>query len=216
MIALGMVGGKLVQSLPAKNQPIRTMWFCTKKHIAGPCRRSLSAIWLGAALFCATAQADEPPAAQDDAQAAEHPAWPAMPAALADLLQYAVDQDGTPYRRGGATPESGFDCSGFVRHVFAHVEGVVLPHSAKALSMLGEQIKKTELQPGDLVFFRIVRHTVSHVGIYLGNNRFIHASSIRTGGVRISDLADAYWAKRFTAARRLGVAEEQQETPAAE
>jgi len=129
---------------------------------------------------------------------------------LADLLQYAVDQDGTPYRKGGISPERGFDCSGFVRHVFAHVEGVALPHSARALSLLGEKVRKADLQPGDLVFFRIVRHTISHVGIYLGDNRFIHASSRRSGGVRISDLADSYWAKRYTLARRLAVPPAQQ------
>lgn len=129
---------------------------------------------------------------------------------LADLLQYAVDQDGTPYRKGGISPEHGFDCSGFVRYVFEHVEGVALPHSARALSLLGEKIGKADLQPGDLVFFRIMRHTISHVGIYLGDNRFIHASSRRSGGVRISDLADSYWAKRFTLARRLAVTPAQQ------
>jgi cell wall-associated NlpC family hydrolase len=130
-----------------------------------------------------------------------------LPDVIHNLLQYALNQNGASYRRGGTRPESGFDCSGFVRNVFDHVEGVLLPHSARAISLIGNRIRMTELQPGDLVFFRLMRHTVSHVGIYLGNNRFIHASSIRSG-VKISNLSDGYWAKHFTLARRIGVSAE--------
>ena len=132
-----------------------------------------------------------------------------LPDAIQNLLQYALNQDGVSYHWGGTSPENGFDCSGFVRNVFDHVEGVLLPHSARALSMIGNRIKMTELQPGDLVFFRLIRRTVSHVGIYLGNNRFIHASSILTGGVKISSLTDGYWAKHFALARRLDLPDEQ-------
>lgn len=126
-----------------------------------------------------------------------------QPDAIYNLLQYALALNGIPYHRGGNSPESGFDCSGFVRHVFEHSEGVMLPHSAKAISQFGARVKISELQPGDLVFFHIVRHTISHVGIYLGKNLFIHASSIHTGGVKISDITNDYWIKRFTLARRL-------------
>jgi len=132
-----------------------------------------------------------------------------LPDAIQSLLRYALNQDGVSYQWGGTSPENGFDCSGFVRNVFDHAEGVLLPHSARALSLIGNRIKMAELQPGDLVFFRLIRHTVSHVGIYLGNNQFIHASSFRSGGVKISNLTDGYWAKHFTLARRLDLPDEQ-------
>lgn len=90
------------------------------------------------------------------------------------------------YHRGGVSPESGFDCSGFVRYVFDHADGVMLPHSANAISQFGNRINMTKLLPGDLVFFHFRRNTISHVGIYLGNDQFIHASRlllVRTGNM---------------------------------
>jgi len=132
-----------------------------------------------------------------------------LPDPVQTLLQYALSHEGISYHRGGTTPESGFDCSGFVRHVFDHVEGVSLPHSANALSRIGSQIKITELHPGDLVFFRFMRNTISHVGIYLGNNQFIHASSTRSGSVMVSSLTDDYWAKHFALVRRIDSPAEQ-------
>ena len=132
-----------------------------------------------------------------------------LPDGVQNLLQYALSHEGISYRRGGTNPESGFDCSGFVRYVFGHVGGITLPHGAKAISQIGNRIKMTELLPGDLVFFRFMRNSISHVGIYLGNNQFIHASSTRTGSVMVSNLDDGYWAKHFTLARRLDVIAEQ-------
>lgn len=126
-----------------------------------------------------------------------------LPGAIQNLVNYAVSYEGVSYIRGGANPERGFDCSGFVRYVFGRAEGVALPHSAKALSQIGSRIKMAEMLPGDLVFFRTLRNRISHVGIYLGNDQFIHASSTRTGSVMISNLKDRYWTKRFTLARRL-------------
>ena len=126
-----------------------------------------------------------------------------LPDSVRGLLDYAVSQAGVVYRRGGTSPEAGFDCSGFVRYVFDHVEGLPLPHSSKAMSLIGSRVKLAELKPGDLVFFRIMRHGISHVGIYLGDNRFIHAASTRTGSVVISDLAESYWARRLALARRI-------------
>jgi cell wall-associated NlpC family hydrolase len=120
-----------------------------------------------------------------------------------DVLQYALSHEGKTYRRGGMSPESGFDCSGFVLHVFDHVGGVELPHSASALGKMGRLVNKTELVPGDLVFFHRAKKHISHVGIYLGDNKFIHASSRRTGRVMVSDLNDRYWAKHFVSARHL-------------
>jgi len=119
------------------------------------------------------------------------------------VLQYALSHEGKPYRRGASSPEIGFDCSGFVRHIFDHAAGVVLPHKASALSKIGSLVKKSELYPGDLVFFRRASKAITHVGIYLGNNQFIHASSRKTGRVVVSNLADGYWARHYFLARRL-------------
>ena len=126
-----------------------------------------------------------------------------IPDAVHNLLDYAESQAGVTYRRGGTNPASGFDCSGFVRYVFDHVEGLSLPHNARAMSLIGSQIKLSELRPGDLVFFRIMRRGISHVGIYLGDNRFIHAASTRSGSVMISDLTESYWTKHLALARRI-------------
>ncbi len=107
------------------------------------------------------------------------------------------------YRLGGNNAQEGFDCSGFTRHVFESVRGLVLPRRAQEQAHAPElkAIKQSELQPGDLVFFNTLRRTFSHVGIYVGEGRFIHAP--RTGThVRMENMQVAYWAKRFTGARR--------------
>jgi len=158
-------------------------------------------------LLCSASQAAELPDVSQppDSIGIGRDLLQAVPDAINNLLQYAVSHEGVAYRRGGNSPESGFDCSGFVSYVFDHVEGVTLPHSAQAISRIGTRIKMTELLPGDLVFFRLMRNTISHVGIYLGNNQFIHASSTNTGSVMVSSLSDNYWAKHFTLARRLDV-----------
>jgi len=119
-----------------------------------------------------------------------------------DAIDQAVGLLGIRYRRGGSTPETGFDCSGFVSHVFREGLGLILPRSSKELSNSGEEISKEQLKPGDLVFFNTMRRTFSHVGIYLGDNQFVHAP--RAGGrVRIEDMRDNYWYKRFNGARRV-------------
>ena len=127
----------------------------------------------------------------------------AEPNSVQKLLNYAVGLTGINYKFGGKSPETGFDCSGYVRYVFKQVGGMSLPHNALAISKVGEKISNNELRPGDLVFFTTLRRTISHVGIYLGNNQFIHASSTRTGVVEISDLRDSYWARTFDGARRV-------------
>lgn len=117
-------------------------------------------------------------------------------------LDRALDFLGIRYKRGGSTPETGFDCSGFVRYVYNETLGLVLPHNAKAIAQEGERVEKTELKPGDLVFFNTMRRTFSHVGIYLGDNLFVHAP--RSGArVRIEDMTDRYWSRRFNGARRI-------------
>ncbi|HQR04708.1 MAG: C40 family peptidase [Proteobacteria bacterium] len=118
-------------------------------------------------------------------------------------IQQALDLVGIRYHPGGSAPETGFDCSGFVGHVFKEGLGLILPRSAREMSKAGEFIQKNELQPGDLVFFNTMRRAFSHVGIYLGNNLFVHAP--RIGGlVRIEDLRDTYWTQRYDGARRIG------------
>ena len=119
-----------------------------------------------------------------------------------DAIDQAMDLLGIRYRRGGSSPEAGFDCSGFVSHVFREGLGLILPRSSKEMSKSGEAVSREELRPGDLVFFNTMRNAFSHVGIYLGDNQFVH--SPRSGGrVRIEDLRDGYWRKRFNGARRI-------------
>ena len=120
-----------------------------------------------------------------------------------DLVMQAMNFLGVPYRRGGNTEETGFDCSGFTRLVFENSVGLVLPRradeQAHAAGLLN--INRQELKPGDLVFFNTMKRTFSHVGIYVGDDKFIH--SPRTGSaVRIEDMRDSYWSRRFTGARR--------------
>lgn len=125
--------------------------------------------------------------------------WPAR---ARELLVNALSLTGVRYQYGGNSPESGFDCSGFVRYVYQQAANLSLPHGARAISQLGKTIPKHELQPGDLVFFNTLRSTFSHVGIYLGNNRFIHSPS-SGGSVRVENMQDSYWQKRFNGAQRI-------------
>ena len=118
-----------------------------------------------------------------------------------DLVVNAMGYLGVPYKRGGIG-SAGFDCSGFVRAMYENTLGLVLPHNAKAQAAATEKIDRNDLQPGDLVFYNTLRKAFSHVGIYIGNGKFIH--SPRTGGeVRIENMSDAYWANRFNGARRV-------------
>src|SRR5262249_31348979 len=103
---------------------------------------------------------------------------------------------------GGTSPETGLDCSGLVRYVFQQVTGVLLPRTAKEMSKVGENVTLDQLKPGDLVFFNTRRFAFSHVGIYLGDNRFVHAPS-RGREVEVATLDKSYWMKRFNGARRL-------------
>lgn len=123
-------------------------------------------------------------------------------AGVSEMLNYALNLIGVNYKYGGTQPSTGFDCSGYVSHVFRQVAGLSLPHNALAISRQGKQISLNELQPGDLVFFNTLRRSFSHVGIYIGNNRFVHAPS-SGGGVEVVSLQDKYWIKRFNGARRI-------------
>lgn len=126
---------------------------------------------------------------------------PKLSGAAASLVDTAKDQIGVRYRYGG-TSRSGFDCSGFVQFVFAK-HGVKLPRTSLSQSGVGTKVAKSDLIVGDLVFFITRGSRVSHVGIYIGDGKFIHASS-GGGRVRIDALSTAYYAKRYAGARRVG------------
>ncbi len=120
-----------------------------------------------------------------------------------ELVMSAMNFLGVPYRRGGSSLDAGFDCSGFTRHIFEHTVGLVLPRRAdeQASSTALVKIGREELRPGDLVFFNTMRRTFSHVGIYIGDDKFVHAP--KPGAeVRVDDMRESYWARRFTGARR--------------
>jgi cell wall-associated NlpC family hydrolase len=119
-----------------------------------------------------------------------------------DLVVTAMGFLGVPYRRGGNSVETGFDCSGFVKAMYEQTVGFILPRRANEQAAATQQIEKRELQPGDLVFFNTLRRTFSHVGIYIGDNKFIH--SPKPGAqVRVEDMGVPYWATRFDGARRV-------------
>ena len=129
------------------------------------------------------------------------PAIPAEPESPNEVIQTALTFIGTPYRNGGSDP-SGFDCSGFVQYVFAQ-HGTPLPREVRTQYQHGQTIDLDDVKPGDLVFFETVSRGASHVGIALGNGRFVHAPSSR-GVVRVEPYTASYWARRFVGARRFG------------
>lgn len=119
-----------------------------------------------------------------------------------ELVVNAMGFLGAPYRRGGNTIETGFDCSGFVRAIFEQSIGLLLPRRAEQQAAATQNIDKNDLQPGDLVFFNTMRRAFSHVGIYVGDGKFIH--SPKPGAeVRVESMGIAYWKGRFDGARRV-------------
>ena len=119
-----------------------------------------------------------------------------------ELVVSALGFLGVPYRRGGNSAETGFDCSGFVRAIYEQTAGLLLPRRAEQQAAATQKIEKAELKPGDLVFFNTMRRAFSHVGIYVGNGKFIH--SPKPGAeVRVEDMGVSYWANRFDGARRV-------------
>ncbi len=174
-------------------------------------------------LSLAAAVADAAPGARG--HGGDSPAWPDAPALVArpedagaaaspgalqragerasEIVITAMHFIGVHYRRGGDSTAAGFDCSGFTRYVFEQTLGVLLPRRADEQAHAAGLVvvPRDQLQPGDLVFFNTLRRTFSHVGIYIGNNRFIHAP--RPGGaVRTEDMDYAYWRQRYNGARR--------------
>jgi cell wall-associated NlpC family hydrolase len=123
------------------------------------------------------------------------------PDAWREVVVHARRQIGVRYRYGGSSPQHGFDCSGFVRYVYSQV-GIRLPRTTEGMSEIGFALRKTELKPGDLVFFDTRHKPFSHVGIYIGAQRFIHAPA-SGGAVQLVDMRERYWRLRYVGARRL-------------
>lgn len=127
-----------------------------------------------------------------------------LPALADSILERGMSLIGTRYRFGG-TSEAGFDCSGFIGYLFREEAGMNLPRSTREMiNVDAPLVSRNKLKPGDLLFFATSgrRNRVSHAGIYLGDNQFIHSSSRRSGGVRIDSLGDSYWSKSFIEAKR--------------
>lgn len=123
-----------------------------------------------------------------------------------ELVVNALGFLGIPYRRGGSTAESGFDCSGFVKAMYEQTVGLILPRRAEQQAASTQHIDRSDLRPGDLVFFNTMRRAFSHVGIYVGEGKFIH--SPKPGAqVRVEDMGVAYWSRRFDGARRVSIDE---------
>lgn len=120
-----------------------------------------------------------------------------------DIVVRALAQLDVPYRHGGRTP-AGFDCSGLVGYVVSESAGVVLPRRSEDLARIGDPVNRDELATGDLVFFNTLGRRYSHVGIYLGDGRFVHAPA-RNGRVRVERLAERYWTARYNGARRIAL-----------
>lgn len=119
-----------------------------------------------------------------------------------DLVVNALGFLGVPYRLGGNSAETGFDCSGFVKAMYEQTVGLILPRRAEQQAAATQHIDRAELQPGDLVFFNTLRRTFSHVGIYIGEGKFIH--SPKPGAqVRVENMGGSYWSRRFDGARRV-------------
>ncbi len=123
-------------------------------------------------------------------------------AGLEEVSIQAMSLVGTPYRYGGNTPDSGFDCSGLVRYVVSRAANVNLPRTTEAMGTRGVALERSDVASGDLVFFNTTGRANSHVGIYVGQNRFVHAPS-SGGTVRLEDMGKSYWASRYNGARRV-------------
>lgn len=158
----------------------------------------LGAAVIACAFMVKAALADEPAAPPVEVRTDA----PRETSRIQKLISDALDLVGIRYRRGGTDADTGFDCSGFVGYLFRERLGLALPRTSRDISRTGEPVEKSELEPGDLVFFNTMRRAFSHVGIYLGDNQFVH--SPRSGyAVRVEDMTDRYWAKRYNGARRI-------------
>ncbi|WP_029051486.1 MULTISPECIES: C40 family peptidase [Burkholderiaceae] len=175
-------------------------------------RLALTALCASALLLAACA--GSPPARHTSSP----PRTPGKPmidpsAGLEEISIQAMSLVGTPYRYGGNTPDSGFDCSGLVRYVVQRAASVNLPRTTEQMGQRGVSLDRSDVASGDLVFFNTTGRANSHVGIYVGQNRFVHAPA--TGGtVRLEDMGKSYWASRYNGARRVVAASNLPMTPA--
>ena len=163
-----------------------------------PIKKTIAGFFVATAFSGAVLASEPTPAALEEAPTAS------MFERYSDSIRSLVDRSlnflGVPYRFGGTSPITGFDCSGFVGKVFADALGFGMPRTAAEMAQMGEQVKINELKPGDLVFFNTRNKPFSHVGVYIGGQRFVHAPS-SNGRVRIDSLSARYYAQRFEAAR---------------
>ncbi|MFA5983450.1 MAG: C40 family peptidase [Methylococcaceae bacterium] len=134
-------------------------------------------------------------------QTSTHAASPELLPMQSNVVQYALSLKGAPYRYGKDSPTEGFDCSGFIKHVYEK-QGFALPRTAQEMAKQLPYCPAEKMQAGDLVFFNTNGAAYSHVGLYLGDEKFIHAPSQNTGKVLISDFNNNYWKKHFTGVRR--------------
>lgn len=153
--------------------------------------------------FLSQSNDDNPTTSNATQEAESNSSWTST---AQEIILHALSQTGVRYKYGGISPDAGFDCSGFVRYVFKEAANLTLPRGASAMSQIGKNVSEKELQPGDLVFFNTMKSVYSHVGIYVGNNRFIHSPSAGSS-ISVADMNDSYWSKRFTGARRVDAKE---------
>ena len=139
----------------------------------------------------------------DPNAALDQQAKPKLTERISNVMGKALTLLGTPYRWGGESPDGGFDCSGLVGYVYRSVLGMDLPRVSRQMATTGEAIERSKLVPGDLVFFGL-RGRVTHVGIYMGEGRFLHAPS-RGKNVRVDTLATGYWSNRYMQGRRVAM-----------
>ncbi len=130
------------------------------------------------------------------------PPGPAVTGSTNDVALYALSLADTPYRYGGSSGDSGFDCSGFVQHVYLNTLGIRLPRTSAEMSRAGAALSAGQLRPGDLVFFNTRQRPFSHVGIYVGEERFVHSPSSGKA-VMVVSMREKYWRDRYNGARRV-------------
>lgn len=170
-----------------------------KKHMYRICGFGHAVALLSALVFCPPSLAWE---TATPVSSGGLPNFHHLTDRTSELAMRAMALVGIRYTLGGNSPEHGMDCSGLVQYVFKDAWGTLLPRTAVEISRVGERIDARELRPGDLVFYNTLKRAFSHVGIYLGDNKFIHSPS-PGGEVRVERMDVAYWTKRFNGARRI-------------
>lgn len=187
-------------SIPANPDPLDYSSPMHRSPVSAHCSRPT--LRLAAAAVALMVGATAALAAQPDETKPER----GLTSAMAEVVVKALGLVGVPYRFGGNSPATGLDCSGLVRYVYANTLGMDLPRRSAEISKVGTPIDLAELKPGDLLFYNTLRSAYSHVAIYIGEGRFVHAPS-RGKKVQIEDMSLAYWAKRFNGARRIAAGE---------